>query len=51
MSNLIPFERNTGKDFEEPDQRELDVTKLCETLGWAPDADLDRILTDVISSR
>lgn len=47
----IPFEEAYGEDFEEPDQREPDVTKLRETLGWAPEADLDRILTDVIAER
>ncbi|WP_135806371.1 NAD-dependent epimerase/dehydratase family protein [Halorussus marinus] len=47
----VPFEKVYGEDFEEPDQREPDVTKLRETLGWTPEADLDRILTDVIDER
>jgi len=47
----VPFEEVYSEDFEEPDQREPDVTKLRETLGWAPEADLDRILSDVISER
>ncbi|MFA9517432.1 GDP-mannose 4,6-dehydratase [Halopenitus sp. H-Gu1] len=47
----VPFEEAYGPDFEEPDQREPDVTKLREILGWAPEADLDRILHDVIHER
>jgi len=47
----VPFEEVYGEDFEEPDRREPDVTKLRETLGWAPATDLDRILTDVIAER
>jgi len=47
----IPFEEVYGEDFEEPDEREPDVTKLRETIGWAPEADLKRILTDVIDER
>ncbi len=47
----IPFEEAYDEDFEEPDQREPDVTKLRETLGWAPEPDLDRILSDVIEER
>ncbi|PSP77010.1 nucleoside-diphosphate sugar epimerase [Halobacteriales archaeon QS_1_68_20] len=47
----VPFEEVYGPDFEEPDRREPDVTKLRETIGWAPEADLDRILRDVIEAR
>jgi UDP-glucose 4-epimerase len=47
----VPFEEAYDEDFEEPDQREPDVEKLRETLGWAPEADLERILTDVIAER
>ncbi|WP_128476566.1 GDP-mannose 4,6-dehydratase [Halorussus pelagicus] len=47
----ISFEEAYDEDFEEPDQREPDVTKLRETLGWAPEPDLDRILSDVIEER
>ncbi|USZ67392.1 GDP-mannose 4,6-dehydratase [Halorussus salilacus] len=47
----IPFEEAYGEGFEEPDEREPDVTKLRETIGWAPEADLERILTDVIDER
>jgi UDP-glucose 4-epimerase len=47
----VPFEEAYDEDFEEPDQREPDVEKLREALGWAPEADLERILTDVIAER
>lgn len=47
----VPFEEAYGEDFEEPDHREPDIIKLRETLGWAPELDLDRILTDVITER
>ena len=46
-----PFAEVYGEDFEEPDSREPDVSKLRETLGWAPEMDLDRILGDVIDER
>lgn len=45
----VPFDEVYGEDFEEPSHREPDVTKLRELVGWVPDADLDRILRDVIS--
>ena len=47
----VPFEEVYGPDFEEPDRREPDITKLEETLGWAPNGDLDRILRDVVEER
>ena len=47
----IPFEEAYGEDFEEPDRREPDVTKLRETLGWAPELNLEKILTDVIAEK
>lgn len=47
----IPFTEAYDTKFEEPDHREPDVTKLRDTLGRAPTADLDRILHDVISER
>mgnify|MGYP000542531486 CR=1 FL=1 len=49
--SYVPFEEVYGDDFEEPDRREPDVTKLRETIGTAPTTDLDRILEDVISER
>jgi UDP-glucose 4-epimerase len=47
----VPFEEVYGEDFEEPDRREPDVTKLRETIGTAPTTDLEQILDDVISER
>ena len=47
----VPFKEVYGENFEEPDRREPDITKLRETLGWAPKLDLDRILVDVIAER
>lgn len=45
----IPYEEAYGPDFEEPQQRQPDTTKLHSVLGWTPDADIDRIITDVVS--
>lgn len=47
----IPFAEAYDKDFEEPDQREPDVSKLYDVLGRRPQVDLDRILRDVIDER
>lgn len=47
----IPFEEAFGNDFEEPDRREPDVSKLQSVLGWAPETDLNRILRDIIEKR
>ena len=47
----VPFEEAYSEDFEEPDHREPDVSKLESLLGWAPGADLDRILRDVIEAQ
>jgi UDP-glucose 4-epimerase len=47
----VPFAEAYDEDFEEPDEREPDVSKLRDALGRAPTADLDRILRDVIDER
>lgn len=47
----IPLEEAYSEDFEEPDRREPDVSKLRDTLGWVPEMALDRILEDVIAER
>ncbi|WP_251344437.1 NAD-dependent epimerase/dehydratase family protein [Haloplanus halophilus] len=47
----IPFEEAYDEDFEEPDEREPDVSKLRDVLGQSPTADLDWILRDVIDER
>lgn len=46
----IPFEEAFDEDFEEPGRREPDISKLQETLGWAPEAGLDRILEDIVEA-
>ncbi len=47
----IPFEEVYGEDFEEPDEREPDVSKLETVLGWTPETDLNRIIADVVAER
>ncbi len=47
----VPFAEAYDEDFEEPEQREPDTTKLRDTLGRDPSANLDRILRDVINER
>ncbi|SNZ15373.1 UDP-glucose 4-epimerase [Natronoarchaeum philippinense] len=47
----IPYEVAYDEDFEEPQQREPDVSQLEATLGWRPETELDRILEDVIEER
>mgnify|MGYP000636760638 CR=1 FL=1 len=47
----IPFEEAFDEDFEEPTRREPDVSKLRETIGWAPETSLDRILEDIVDER
>ena len=47
----VPFAEAYDEDFEEPDKREPDLSKLRNTLGRVPVADLDRILRDVIDEQ
>jgi len=47
----VPLSEVYGDDFEEPDEREPDVSKLKQTIGWAPDTNLNQILQDVITER
>ncbi|WP_336326820.1 GDP-mannose 4,6-dehydratase [Halovenus sp. HT40] len=47
----IPFEEVYNDDFEEPSEREPDLSKLQNLIGWKPTTDLDRILKDVIDTR
>jgi len=47
----VPFETAYGDDFEEPQDRAPDVSRLRETIGWTPDGDLDRILEDVVAEK
>ncbi len=45
----IPYEKAYGSGFEDMNRRTADITKLCETLDFSLEYDLDRILEDVIS--
>ncbi|SDZ98529.1 UDP-glucose 4-epimerase [Haloplanus vescus] len=47
----IPYEEVYSEDFEDPQQREPDVSKLESVLGWHPTTDLDRILNDIIEEQ
>lgn len=47
----VPFAEAYSEDFEEPDEREPDVSKLRGVLGRSPTVELDRILRDVIDER
>lgn len=47
----IPFEEAYSENFEEPDHREPDVSRLQSVLGWRPQTDLEQILEDVIAER
>jgi len=47
----IPFAEVYDEDFEEPDEREPDISKLRTVLGRSPTTDLDRILRDVIEEQ
>jgi len=47
----VAFEEVYGDDFNEPDKREPDVTKLREAIGWAPKTNIDRILQDVVAEK
>ena len=47
----IPFAEAYDEDFEEPDEREPDVSKLRDAIDRSPPADLDRILRDVVDER
>ncbi|WP_256393050.1 NAD-dependent epimerase/dehydratase family protein [Natronoarchaeum rubrum] len=47
----VPYEAAYDEDFEDPQQREPDVSQLESMLGWRPETELDRILKDVIAER
>lgn len=47
----IPFEEVYGPDFEEPEQRTPDLSKLHRTLGWEPNSELTEIIEDVVRER
>lgn len=45
----IPYEVAYGPGFEDMDRRTADITKLCETLDYEIEYDLDQILDDIIA--
>lgn len=47
----IPFEEVYGPNFDEPKHRAPDVSKLKNTLNYAPETDLDQIIRDVIAEQ
>ncbi len=47
----IPYNVAYNEEFEDPQQREPDISKLSETVGWTPKYGLDDILHDVIDER
>lgn len=47
----IPFAEAYDEEFEEPDEREPDISKLRSVLNQVPTTDLNRILHDVIDER
>jgi UDP-glucose 4-epimerase len=47
---LIPYEEAFGKDFEDMQRRVPGTNKLAQLIGFAPDKNLDFILTQVIDS-
>lgn len=46
---LVPYEDAYGPGFEDMRHRVPDIQKIGVALGWAPERDLDAILTDVIA--
>lgn len=47
----IPFAEVYGPNFDEPKHRAPDVSKLKNTLNYAPETDLDQIIRDVIAEQ
>jgi UDP-glucose 4-epimerase len=46
---FVPYDEAYGEGFEDMWQRVPDTTKIRQALGWQPAADLDEVITDVIS--
>jgi UDP-glucose 4-epimerase len=46
---LVPYDEAYGEGFEDMWQRVPDTTKIRRALGWEPAADLDEVITDVVS--
>ena len=45
---LVPYNEAYGEGFEDMPRRVPDLTRIQNALGWAPTADLDEIIADVI---
>ena len=45
---LVPYSEAYGEGFEDMPRRVPDLTRIQNALGWAPTADLDEIIADVI---
>jgi UDP-glucose 4-epimerase len=45
---LVPYSEAYGEGFEDMPRRVPDLTRIQNTLGWAPTARLDEIIADVI---
>jgi UDP-glucose 4-epimerase len=45
---FVPYRDVYGQDFEDPQRRVPDTSKLTAYTGWQPSFGLDRIITDVI---
>jgi UDP-glucose 4-epimerase len=48
---LIPYEEAYEPGFEDMARRIPDLTKVRDTLGWAPTKCLDEILEDVVANQ
>jgi UDP-glucose 4-epimerase len=46
---FVPYNEAYGEGFEDMWQRVPDTTKIRRALGWEPSADLDEVITDVVS--
>jgi UDP-glucose 4-epimerase len=46
----VPYEEAYAEGFEDVERRIPDIGKIERVVGWQPKLDLDRIVTDVISS-
>lgn len=44
----VPFEEVYGPDFEEPTNRQADISKIVDAIGWEPERRFRSIISDVI---
>lgn len=47
----VPFEEAYDRDFEDMPRRVPSTEKIRLAIGWEPEADLDRILSDVVRTK